>query len=116
MAHQQTRRQGRVFGHCAPCCLPRRGLNVRKNSFLDSTSLSPGTWDTLGEWVIFTLALTQKQSLNKKGKLRTLDFNPMLPLVRYSAIYNTERDYRLVPEIAQIAKAVCNYDTLLLIS
>lgn len=69
---------------------------------------------TISGMRITYLPLKPLENLIETDKLRVLDFNPRLPMIRYSAIYRSDRDAGIIPEIAEIAKRTCKFDTFLI--
>ncbi len=52
-------------------------------------------------------------SLVEQGQLRTIDIEPKLPAIRYSAIYRADRNAQIYKDVASYAKKTCDFSKLL---
>ena len=89
-----------------------RNIRVSKNIVCNNLIAQIGL--TVSGMGITYLPRNPLRPLLRAGILRELEFKPGLPLVRYSAIYRTDREKGIIPHLAEIAKACCCFDKFLL--
>lgn len=89
-----------------------RGIQFNKNIVCNNLIAQIGL--TVSAMGITYLPLKPLLPLVEAGILRQLDFRPRLPLVRYSAIFRTDRQKGIIPQFAEIAKLCCSFDKFLL--
>ncbi|WP_151814304.1 LysR family transcriptional regulator [Acinetobacter ursingii] len=87
-------------------------ITLNKNIICNSLMAQLGL--TISGMGITYLPLKPLEHLINSDKLRILNFTPRLPLIKYSAIYRSDRDSGIVPEIAEIAVKTCHFDKFLI--
>lgn len=87
-------------------------ISLNKNIVCDSLMAQIGL--TISGMGITYLPLMPMQKLILENKLRVLDFLPKLPLIKYSVIYRSDRDSRIISEISNIAQNNCNFEKFLI--
>ncbi|EMB4322998.1 LysR family transcriptional regulator [Pluralibacter gergoviae] len=89
-----------------------REIRVNKNIVCNNLNAQIGL--TVAGMGITYLPRNPLKPLLEAGVLRELAFKPRLPLIRYSAIYRTDRERGIIPHMAEIAKSCCCFDKFLL--
>ncbi|MGX9417781.1 LysR family transcriptional regulator [Vibrio sp. WJH972] len=69
---------------------------------------------TLSGFGVTYLPLKPMSSLIENNELRILDVSPKLPLVRYAAVYRSDRDSQFYKDVSGYAKQACDFSRFLL--
>ena len=87
-------------------------IAINKNIICNSLMAQLGL--TISGMGITYLPLKPLEHLIDTDKLRVLNFRPRLPMIKYSAIYRSDRESGIVSEIAEIAQQTCDFENFLI--